>query len=276
MIETSLIVGRNLQLPIDAPEITPDLLATKTEAEIQKLKIWEGNAKVELGQVFQVSEKNDRDKDEALIRIVGNAAKVRRIGYRMATGSIVIEGNVGMYLGEEMSGGSILVTGNAESWLGVKMKGGQIKVKGDAGDLVGAGYRGTTHGMSGGSILIHGNAGDEIGCWMKNGTIRVKGNTGFMPGIHMNGGTILIEGNCEGRAGAQMRGGKIIVTGHTPSILPSLTFEDIQQKAKFGEEKIPGPFYLFSGDLNEDGKGKLSVSIANNPQLKWYERYLEA
>ena len=276
MIEISLNVRRNLQLPIDAPEITPDLLATKSEEEIQNLKIWEGNSKVELGQIFDVSEKKEQDKDEASIRIIGNTAKVRRIGYRMTTGSIVIEGNAGMYLGEEMSGGSILVIGNAESWLGVNMKGGQIEVKGNAGDLVGAGYRGTTHGMSGGSVLIHGNTGDEIGCWMKNGTIRVKGNTGFMPGIHMNGGTILIEGNCEGRAGAQMRGGKIIVSGHTPSILPSFAFEDIQQRAKFVEEKIPGPFYLFSGDLNEDGKGKFSVSIANNPQLKWYERYLEA
>lgn len=275
MIEISLIVRRNLQLPIDAPEITPNLLATKSEAEIQNLKIWEGNAKIDLGQVFQVSEKTDRDTNQTSIRIVGNAAKVRRIGYRMAAGSIVIDGNAGMYLGEEMSGGSILVTGNADPWLGVKMKGGQIEVKGNAGDLVGAGYRGTTRGMSGGSILIHGNSGDEIGCWMRNGTIRVKGDTGFMPGIHMSGGTILVEGNCRGRAGAQMRGGKIIVTGHTPSILPSLAFEDIQQKVKFGEEKIPGPFYLFSGDLNEDGKGKVSVSIANNPQLKWYERYLE-
>ena len=275
MIEISLILRRNLQLPIDAPEITPDLLATMSEAEIQKLKIWEGNAKVELEQVFHVSQNRDRDTNLTSVRIVGNVTKVRRIGHRMATGSIVIEGNAGMYLGEEMSGGSILVTGNTDPWLGVKMKGGQIEVKGNAGHLVGAGYRGTTHGMSGGSILIHGNTGDEIGCWMRNGTIRVKGNTGFMPGIHMNGGTILVEGNCEGRAGAQMRGGKIIVMGHTPSILPSFAFEDIQQKAKFGEEKIPGPFYLFSGDLNEDGKGRFSVSIANNPQLKWYERYLE-
>jgi len=275
LTEISLRPLRNIQLPIDAPEITPNLLATKSEAEISNLKIWEGNAKVELSRVFQVSVNDDGDTNKTLIRIIGNVAKVRRIGYRMETGSVIIEGNVGMYLGEEMSGGSIVVTGNVESWLGVKMKGGQIEVKGNAGDLVGAGYRGTTLGMNGGSILINGNAGDEIGCWMRNGTIRVKGNTGFMPGIHMNGGTILIEGNCEGRAGAQMRGGKILVTGHIPSILPSFTFEDIQQKAKFGEEKIPGPFYLYSGDLNENGKGKLSVSIANNPQLKWYERYLE-
>ena len=276
MIEISLTVRRDLQLPIDAPEITPDHLASKSEVEIRNLKIWEGNAKTELGQVFHVSVRRDGDTNQTSIRIVGNVAKVRRIGYKMTTGLVVIEGNAGMHLGEEMSGGSILVTGNVDPWLGVKMKGGQLEVKGNAGDLVGAGYRGTTRGMSGGSILIHGNTGDEIGCWMRNGTIRVKGNAGFMPGIHMNGGSILVEGNCEGRAGAQMRAGKMIITGHTPSILPSFTFEDIQQKARFGEEKIPGSFYVFSGDLNEDGKGKFSVSIANNPQLKWYERYLEA
>lgn len=207
---------------------------------------------------------------------MGDAAKVRKIGYGMSSGSVVVDGNAGMYVGEEMSGGSILVTGNAGRWLGTKMKGGQIEIKGDAGDYVGAGYRGTTLGMKGGSILIHGNAGHEVGCWMRNGTIRVKGSAGLFPGIHMGDGTMFIERDCEGRAGAQMRGGRVVVGGHIPSILPSFSFEEIRPTVKVGEEKVPGPFYLFSGDMNEGGKGRLSVSVNNNPQLKWYEQYLEA
>ena len=73
-----------------------------------------------------------------------------------------------------------------------------------------------------------------------------------------------------------MRGGKVIISGYIPAILPSFTFEEIQEKTKFGEEKIAGPFYAFSGDMNEDGKGKLSVRVSANPHLKWYEKYLEA
>jgi formylmethanofuran dehydrogenase subunit C len=88
-------------------------------------------------------------------------------------------------------------------------------------------------------------------------------------------GTILTEGDCAGRAGAQMRGGKVIIGGRIPAILPSFAFEEIQEKTKFVDEKIPGPFYAFSGDMNENGKGKVSVKISSNPHLKWCEQYLE-
>lgn len=276
MREITLTIKRELHLPIEASEISPEKLAGKSMKEIEDIKMWEGNRRVALADIFKVTEKTGGSGEEITIKVVGNAAKVRKIGYRTSSGSIIIEGNAGMYAGEEMSGGSIFVTGDAGSWLGTKMKGGQIEVKGNAGDYVGAGYRGTTLGMKGGSILIHGDAGQEVGCWMTDGTIRIKGNVGLLPGIHMRNGTICIEGNCDGRAGGQMRGGKIMIFGKTPSVLPSFAFEEIRDKVKIGEEKIPGPFYVFSGDMNENGNGKLSVNAPNNPQLKWCERYVEA
>jgi len=274
--EITLTLKRELHLPVEAGEISPDKFREKSIGEIEGIKIWEGNRQVALADIFKVSENSGGSGDEVTIRVVGNAAKVRKIGYRTSSGSIIVDGNAGMYVGEEMSGGSILVTGDTGSWLGTKMKGGQIEVKGNAGDYVGAGYRGTTLGMKGGTILVHGNAGQEVGCWMTDGTIRIKGNTGLMPGIHMHKGTIWIEGDCEGRAGGQMRGGKVIICGKTPTVLPSFAFEEIREKVKIGEEKIQGPFYVFSGDMNENGKGKLSVNAPNNPQLKWCEKYVEA
>lgn len=267
---------RELQLPVDASDISPGELAAKTIKEIESISMWEGNARISLADIFTVTEKANDSGDETTIKVVGNAAKVRKIGYRTSSGSIIIEGKAGMYVGEEMSGGSILVTGDAGSWLGTKMKGGRIEVGGNAGDNVGAGYRGTTLGMEGGSILIHGNAGQEVGCWMADGTIRIKGNVGLLPGVHMRNGTICIEGNCEGRAGGQMRGGKIMIFGQIPSVLPSFAFEEIRETVKIGEEKISGPFYVFSGDMNENGNGRLSVNAPKNPQLKWCERYVEA
>jgi len=274
--EISFTLRRALQLPVESREISPSTLAGKSTREIESMKIWEGNRRIELAEIFEVSEKMEGNSNDTSVRVVGNAAKIRKLGCRMTSGSLIVEGNAGMYLGEEMSGGSILVTGDAGLWLGTKMSGGQIEVKGNAGDYVGAGYRGTTLGMKGGSIIIHGNAGNEVGCWMSSGTIRIKGNAGLFPGIHMSNGTILIEGSCMGRAGAQMRAGKVIIGGYIPSILPSFAFEEIQRTAKFGEEKIAGPFYAFSGDINEEGKGRISVSVNTNPQLNWYEKYLEA
>jgi formylmethanofuran dehydrogenase subunit C len=276
MREIALTIKRDLHLPVEARDISPDKLTGRTIKEIENMGIWEGNARSNLADIFMVTEKIDDSDDKTTIRVVGNAAKVRRIGYRTSSGSVIIEGNAGMYLGEEMTGGSIVVTGDAGPWLGMNMRGGKIEVQGNAGHYVGAGYRGTNLGMSGGSIFIQGDAGQEVGCWMVDGIIRIRGSVGLLPGVHMRNGTIHVEGNCDGRAGGQMTGGKVIVGGRIPSILPSFAFEEIRDTAKVGEEKIRGPFYVFSGDLNENGKGRLSVSVTNNPHLKSYERYLEA
>jgi len=237
-----------------ADELSPDKLAGKSVEEIRTIKLWEGNRQSALEDVFKVTEKPNGG-EEITLRVVGNASKIRRIGFETSSGSVIVEGNAGMYVGEKMSGGSILVNGDAGSWLGTRMKAGRIEVRGNVGDYVGSGYRGTNLGMRGGSIIVHGNAGNEAGCWMTNGTIRIKGNCGLFPGIHMAQGTILVEGACKGRAGAQMRGGKIIISGHIPAVLPSFAFEEIREKTKVGEENIIGPFYVFSGDMNENGKG---------------------
>jgi hypothetical protein len=44
---------------------------------------------------------------------------------------------------------------------------------------------------------------------------------------------------------------------------------------KVDGEKIEGPFYRFTGDLADNGKGKLFVSKAKNPYLSIYDKYLE-
>jgi formylmethanofuran dehydrogenase subunit C len=128
--------------------------------------------------------------------------------------------------------------------------------------------------MKGGTIVVHRDAGSEAGCFMRNGLIKVHGNIGSFTGIHMSEGTILVEGDSDGRLGAQMRGGKIVVLGKVPSILPTFTINSIRRRATVGDERVSGPFYLYNGDLAENGEGRLYVSQTKNPQLKAYERYL--
>lgn len=275
MGEVTLKPKVTFKVPIIAETITPDNFAGKSIEEIAKLEVWEGNRKVVLGELFEITGTPGETPTDTKIIIEGDVRKVRRIGYKMTDGQILVKGSVGMYLGEKMEGGKIIVEGDADSWVGTGMKGGQIEIKGNAGDYIGAPYRGDTKGMKKGIIIIHGNAGNEIGCWMKGGTIIVKGNVGTFPGIHMKKGTILVEGDCAGRCGAMMKGGKITVLGHIPSILPSFTFEEIKKSFKLKKEKIKGPFYLFTGDLNENGAGKLYVSIGKNKHLQFYEKYLE-
>jgi formylmethanofuran dehydrogenase subunit C len=266
---------RDFTIPVTAESISPDVLAGKSVREIGLIEVWEGNRRVKLNSLFSIEGEAERTAEDCIIRIAGNVQAVRRVGYAMTSGSIRIDGDAGMYVGERMRGGSIHVTGNADSWLGTEMRGGQIDVKGSAGDSVGGTIRGGTKGMRGGAITVHGGCGTELGAWMRNGTIRVGGNCDLYTGLHMGNGTIVVEGDCAGRVGACMRKGKIIVLGNMGGVLPSFQFDEIREKAKVREEKIVGPFYVFGGDVNEDGDGKLFAQVGRNADLKWNERFLE-
>lgn len=270
-----LNVKRELKVPIDASEITPNNMVGKSITDVRKIEVWEGNQRTEIGKIFEVKGEPSKDPEKVMIKIVGDVSKIKRIGKGMDCGEIQIIGNAGMHLGNEMKNGNITVKGNVGSWLGSSMRGGAIEIEGNVGDCVGTSYRGGDYAMSGGIIIVHGNAGNEVGSWMRNGTIQILGSVGLYPGIHMQNGTVYIKDNCKGRAGAQMTGGKIIVCGKIPDILPSFNIEEIKGDTRLGREKIQGPFYLFSGDNNENGNGRLYVKIENNPQLNWFEELIE-
>lgn len=266
---------RVFKVPIEAECVTPDAFAGKSVEEIGKLKLWEGNGERSLNELFTVEGESGAKPEAVSIQIFGDVHQVRRIGTQMTAGEIVVHGDVGYHLGEEMVGGKILVNGNADSWVGSMMKGGVIEIKGDAGDYVGAAYRGGgTRGMSGGTIVIRGDAGNELGYFMRKGIIKVHGNVGQFTGVHMKNGIIVVYGNSEGRNGAQMTGGKIVVCSGVPSVLPTFTIDAIKPRVKINGERLAGPFYLFIGDIAEEGEGKLYISKASNAHLKFYEKLI--
>jgi len=269
----TLIPKSSFKFPIEGKNISPDVFAKKSAKEIAALEMWEGNRKVTIGDLFDVKV-DGSSAEETTIKIDGNVRTVRNIGFRMSMGEVIVDGDVGMHLGEEMKGGNIIVAGNAGSWAGSQMKDGTIEIKGNAGDYIGAAYRGSTKGMKGGKVIIHGNAGHEVGCFMNGGLIKILGDVGIFAGIHMVKGTIFVQGTSQGRAGAQMTNGKIVLAGHSEDVMPTFTIEDIKAKVKIDDEKIEGPFYRFTGDLADNGKGKLYVSKPKNPYLSSYEKYL--
>lgn len=262
------------KVPVEADCVSPDVFAGKNLDEISKLPLWEGNKQRGLAELFEIEGETAEKPEELGIHVEGDVHKVRRIGSRMSAGEIVIHRDAGTHLGEEMKGGKITVGGNADSWVGAMMKGGTIEVKGNAGDYVGAAYRGMVKGMRGGVIIIHGSAGNELGCFMKKGLIKVYGDAAQFAGIHMKDGTILIMGDSEARIGAEMTGGKIVVCGKVDEVLPTFATDSVKAKVKVDGQEAAGPFYLFVGDLAEQGDGKLYVSKFSNSHLKSYEGYL--
>jgi len=266
---------RQILNPVHLELLSPDNLADKKITKIANDAVWEGNRLVKLKSLFNIEEDPCSSPEEVVLEIAGDLSKTRLIGHGMTKGTVQIEGAGGLYIGESMKGGRIVVEGKTGSWLGSNMKGGTIEVSGNVGDFVGAASRGTAKGMTGGSITVRGDAGNEIGAWMHSGTIKISGNSGMFPGVHMRGGTIHVAGECPGRAGAQMVGGKVVISGKMPSVLPSFSFEDIREQTKVEKDSVHGPFYIFSGDNNEDGSGRLFINVESNPQLKWCENLLD-
>ena len=267
---------KEFRYPVVGECVCPDTFQAKTCGEIRDLRLWEGNRQKKIGDLFKVEEdKSDVNLGKTILKIHGNVSKVREIGARMADGEIIVNGNAGMHLGVEMKGGKITVNGNVGGWAGSMMKAGSIEIHGNVGDYLGAPYRGSSKGMRGGRIVVYGDVGTEAGACMKKGVIKVFGKAGQFAGLRMKGGTIYVEGDCEGRAGACMVDGKIIIGGFVESFLPTFTIDSVKGKAKIEEdESVEGPFYVFLGDVVENGKGKLYVSKQKNPHLSDYEKFL--
>ncbi len=259
------------EVPVQAPCITPDNFAGKTKAEIGNLPATEGNRNVTLGDIFKIEESPEASPN---ITLNGDFSKVKRVGQCMNTGEIVCNGNIGMHTGEQMNGGKITVNGNAGGWTGSEMKKGTIEIHGDGGDYLASPSRGNDVGMKGGEIIVDGNVGTDVACYLKGGIIKVKGSAGRFLGYHMTDGAIYIEKDCDVRTGACMHSGKIVVGGKL-EVLPSFTIDTIKAKVKVDSTlNVPGPFYVFLGDLSEHGTGKIFANKAANPNMKFYEKYL--
>lgn len=270
----SLTPRIQFKAPIDAAHITPDAFASKTIEEIAALEAWEGNRKVKLGDLFKIEGEKAEKAEDVAIHISGDLRKARRIGAGMSAGKIIIDGDAGLHVGEGMRGGAITVNGNADSWVGSMMKNGTIEVMGSAGDYVGSSYRGSRQGMKGGTIIIHGNAGSEIGCYMRGGLIKVYGSVAQFAGVHMGKGTIYVQGDSEGRVGAEMTKGKIVMSGYVPSVLPTFTVDSISRRTRVDGEEVQGPFYVFIGDIADNGEGRIYISQNRNLHLKTYEKFI--
>lgn len=263
---------KQFDVPVQVSCITPEAFQGKTIEEIAEMPLTEGKIQLKLGDLFKIEQTSTETPN---ITINGDVSKVKRIGQGMKTGEIVINGDVGMHTGEKIAGGKITINGNAGGWTGSQMKNGLIEIHGDASDYLASPYRGSDTGMHGGVIIVDGKVGSDSACYMKGGVIKIKGGAGRFLGYHMSDGTIYVAKECASRLAPCMTGGKIIVAGVLEEVMPTFTIDSIKPKAKVDDTfTAQGPFYVFLGDLAQNGTGKLFISKANNPDLSSYERFL--
>ncbi|MBI1829915.1 MAG: formylmethanofuran dehydrogenase subunit C [Planctomycetes bacterium] len=261
----TLILKKQPTVPLEAENITPDVVAALTHEALAALPVYHGKRQCRLDEFFDVEGEASDD-----IEVHGDCGRVKWIGRGMTRGRIKVVGNAGMHLGSGMTGGAIEVTGNASDWVGAEMKDGLIRIHGSAGGQVGAAYRGSLAGMAGGTILIGGNAGLEVGMRMKRGIIAVAGVVRDFAGLQMKGGTLFLLGGAEIRTGAWMFRGAI-VSLKPIKLLPTFSYacdyepSFLRIYAKHLQTlgwTIPvddGVYQRFTGDSSAPGKGEILV-----------------
>ncbi len=244
--------------------ITPNAIAGKTLEEINNMVVQAGKTKKLVSELFEVNGEAGATPEETKIILEGDLSSTKRIGADMNGGEIIVNSNVGMFVGHKMSGGSIVVNGDADSYVGAEMSGGEITIKGNAGDYVGAAYKGDVlGGMTGGKIIIEGDAACEVGMYLNGGTIIVKGNVDLLCGIHMQKGLIIVEGCATARLGESAEGkGTIIVKGKLlVGAVSYLYTETVENPEIEGYGVVEGKFFKFEGDTACRGNRKTKMYL---------------
>lgn len=254
---------------LDMSPLTPDNLENLTLAKIKKIKLVYGKEMVKVEELFDV-----KGTDQKQIIIEKSCDQLVCIGKGLASGSILVKGDAGDFLGQSMKNGTITVNGNVASWTGNDMSGGRININGDAADYVGAGLPGDAFGMRNGLINITGNAGDRIGDRMRRGIIIIQGKSGNFCGSRIHAGTIIALDKVGKHPGEGMRRGTIILAKrptHISSTFKSngnlkmqflrLLFTQLSYIDDcFSFFKKYGPIaHRFSGDLARNGKGEILI-----------------
>lgn len=248
--------------------LTPERLAGKSMAEVERLPLWVGRRQSAVGDWFRVAIKGD-----GAVEIDGPCGRLDRIGAGMTAGSMRVHGDAGAYLGLGMQGGSIDVAGSVGFAAACDLRGGTLRVAGNAGDNLGGPLPGASTGMREGTVIIAGSAGDAAGAALQRGLVIIAGSAGAGCGAEMIAGTIFVGGTLGAYAGAAMQRGSIIALGGVARLgagfldcgVHDLVFFRLLARhiATLGLGELArrmGPLRRFAGDAAVAGRGELFVA----------------
>jgi formylmethanofuran dehydrogenase subunit C len=250
---------------LDLSPLTPQILAGKRAAEIERIELGTTRVRVMAGDVFRI-----RKGDPATIIIEGGIARFDRVGMSMTAGAIRVEGEVGVEAGRLMSGGQLTIRGDAGPFAGSGMTGGTLEIEGDAGERLGGPLSGETVGMSGGLLHVHGDAGPRAGDRLRRGFILVEGRAGAYAGSRMIAGTLAIGGEADDLPGYLMGRGTILLgrgatlfsptfgdCGEHELVAARLLADYVAQASAKLARLFRRPLRRLAGDLAALGKGEI-------------------
>jgi len=253
-------------LRLELAGLTPTAVAGEGASELARRALWHGNEQLPLGEFFDVVA---RPGDVPTLVFEGDLSRCDGVGRAMDGGALVVDGDVGDYLGAQLAGGEIRVSGSAGLLAACEMAGGRLEVGGDVGDYAANALPGDMDGMRGGLFIVRGNAGARFGDRMRRGTALVFGAAGDFLASRMVAGTIAVAGEVGAHCGYGMRRGSLVFAGTPPAIPPTFaaTGHDIRVFWALLTRSLAahgGPFAdlparrprRLVGDLAADGKGE--------------------
>jgi formylmethanofuran dehydrogenase subunit C len=262
-----------LSLRVDASSLLPQALTSLSVKEIEALPLMMGNRNVNVGDLFSVA-KRTTETSQAILHIIGDAAKLDHIGAAMQGGMLIVEGDAGDFAGRDMRSGNLHIHGSSGLYTACSARNGTITIDSNAGDWLGAPLPGGTFGLRGATVIVRGNAGARAGERMRRGLICIDGNAGQFCASRMVAGTICVAGKVGERPGFGLLHGSLLLAQMPEHMLPSfgdcgvhdfgflklLAPELVKHRAKFAKviEKN-AKARRFAGDLSVDGKGELLV-----------------
>jgi formylmethanofuran dehydrogenase subunit C len=250
-----------------APALRVDLRGVTPSAALEQLMVTHGNQTLALAELFDITQ-GDGPADALVLE--GDLSRFDRIGWQMASGSIVVDGHAGDYLGGAMTGGTITVRGHAGDLAACEMTGGTLTVEGSVGDFAASTLPGSMDGMRGGTFIVKGDAGARFADRMRRGSALVFGNVGDFLASRMVAGTVAIGGAAGAHVGYGMRRGSVVLAGSAPEVSPTFV-PALVDAAVFWQllsrdlARHGGPFATLPsrhitrqlGDVGAGGKGEL-------------------
>jgi formylmethanofuran dehydrogenase subunit C len=254
--------------------ITPDQLAGRSIAEIEKLPLAWGRHTLALGEFFTIS----GSADEHLV-FEGGDRRFSDLGGGMAAGECEVHGDAGDFLGHDMRGGRLVVSGSAGCFAASGLAGGEVIIDGSAGDRLGAALPWLPGGMRGGRVIVAGNVGERCADKLRRGEIFIGGDAGEFCATRMVAGTVVVAGRLGPHAGYGMRRGTLLLLGE--AFAPPATFAETAMAADsylrlvwrdwLARFEAASPFAAFArqakdgdvkarrwmGDIGSDGRGEV-------------------
>ncbi|PPD45860.1 MAG: formylmethanofuran dehydrogenase subunit C [Methylocystis sp.] len=195
---------------VDLSALTPDRLAGKSLADIEKIEIGTTRASIKVGDLFKIAQ-----GDLKTLRYEGGSSRFDLVGAKLLPGfSLHVDGDVGLQLGRLAKGGKITVAGSAGAYAASGNEGAHIEIKGDACELLAAPLAGELAGMSGGRVVVRGKAGARAGDRLRRGILIIEGDAGEDLGSRLIAGTIIALGKTAGRVGYLNKRGSLVLAKH--------------------------------------------------------------